>query len=153
MATNNNLGFLLFMEPQKPCTGPIIDQYTKKITGAFNQAIAMGGSNYSDGVNAEFAEGVVTRGWHTCFCGAHSSNADYLLKINSEESSVMVHENPRDFFNSKECNKTAGRVVTNSLCIHYIACHRREIPQEVLDVIMLLEGELEDPTNEQISFH
>ncbi|MEZ4114435.1 MAG: hypothetical protein R3B65_03305 [Candidatus Paceibacterota bacterium] len=40
-------------------------------------------------------------------------------------------------------------VITNSLCIHYIACHRDEVPQEQLDVLLRLPfGEVEPKMDE-----
>lgn len=150
MATNKNKGFLLFIEPENIKEIPIIDFYTRKITGAFNKALAMGGSNYSHGETAQFCDGIVTRGWHTCSCGAHSSNADYLLTTKDINSSVVRHQNSRDFFSGKESDSISGLVITNSLCIHYIACHRDEIPQEELDSILNLEGDEEYPTPDQI---
>jgi hypothetical protein len=43
------------------------------------------------------------RGVHRCICGAKSDNQDWFLP---------------------------GDVITNSLLVHYIACHRGEVPNE-----------------------
>lgn len=52
------------------------------------------------------------RGFHTCSCGVHSSNCNYTLP-NGE--------------------------TTNSLCVHYLAFHREDVPQEQLDRVAALE--------------
>lgn len=48
------------------------------------------------------------RGWHTCSCGKASDNKDWLLP---------------------------NGVITNSLFLHYVMCHRQEIPQSEIDKI------------------
>jgi hypothetical protein len=151
MATNQSEGFLLFIEPKNQKSTPIIDKYTKKMTGAFNQFIAKGGSNYSHGSVPEFREGLRTKGWHTCSCGAISSNMDYLLKT-KDSKSVGIHKNSSDFFTGKEIDTTPQFVITNSLCIHYVACHRDEISKEILEQILFLEGDEQIPTPDQIDF-
>jgi hypothetical protein len=63
-----------------------------------------------------------TKGFHLCRCGAASSNCDYQLP-NGEW--------------------------TNSLCVHYLAHHRSEVPQAQLDkVAALTYGEAEPNENE-----
>lgn len=64
------------------------------------------------------------RGQHTCTAddGAMSDNADHWV----------------------------GGLETNSLCIHYVACHRAEVPQAELDRIASFDlGEVE-PTAEEV---
>ena len=64
-------------------------------------------------------------GMHSCVCGAHSSSTDYLL-----------------------INKTGKMFMTNSLCIHYVACHRSEIPKDEWNkVLELVEGATEGETS------
>lgn len=46
--------------------------------------------------------GARRRGFHRCSCGAHSDNAEHVLP---------------------------GGVITNSLMLHYVLCHRAEIPE------------------------
>lgn len=75
------------------------------------------------GSQGQFMEDVMTMGHQTCACGAQSTNVDYLL--------------PNGF-------------ITNSLCIHYLAWHRNEVPQVELDKIASLPNELAEPTPEQL---
>ena len=66
---------------------------------------------------------MATRGWHTCVCGTASTNVTHQL--------------------------SDGRV-TNSLCVHYLAYHRDEVPRTELAKVLLLDcGEVE-PTAEEL---
>lgn len=49
--------------------------------------------------------GVCFRGFHLCRCGVASTNTDYVLP---------------------------GGLITNSLCVHYLAYHRHEVPEHEL---------------------
>lgn len=63
------------------------------------------------------------RGFHTCACGVWSDNKDHWI----------------------------GDVLTNSLCVHYLAFHRDSIPQEELDKVRALAfGEVK-PSEEELS--
>ena len=109
---------LLFIEPQeKSSETPLIDEATRKMTAAIRKAEESGcmGVMNADGF---FAFGVSTRGFHVCSCGkAHSGSHDYIL---------------------------ANRTATNSMCVHYLAYHRSEVPQDQLNKVLALnEGELE----------
>ncbi len=54
-------------------------------------------------------------GIHTCLCGAKSESSDYIL---------------------------SNKKFTNSLCIHYMAFHRPEIPwQEIVEILKLENGD------------
>ncbi len=64
------------------------------------------------------------RGTHLCRCGVASDN--------------RIH-----FVGSADMK-------TNSLCIHYLAFHRDEIPQEELDKVYALGFGEEDPTMEEL---
>lgn len=99
---------VLFIEPPSlPSPEPVIDSLTRKMTAAFRQ---------TQGIDA-------TKGWHSCSCGAASSNVTHMLPD--------------------------GRA-TNSLCIHYLAYHREDIPRaELAKVVMLDCGEAE-PTDEEL---
>lgn len=56
-------------------------------------------------------------GYHTCTCGSRSKSHDFIL---------------------------SDGLITNSLCVHYLAWHRSEIPKEELDKVAKLgSGELE----------
>jgi hypothetical protein len=52
------------------------------------------------------------KGSHTCICGAKSGSADLVVKV---------------------CGRRLG---TNSLAVHYVACHRNEIPRVQLRMIV-----------------
>lgn len=71
----------------------------------------------------QFEEGAATMGHQTCACGAQSSVTDYLLE---------------------------SGFITNSLCIHYLAWHRNEIPKTELDKVASLPNELAELTPEQL---
>ncbi len=68
-------------------------------------------------------DGVVYRGVHQCRCGAVSSNREHVLP-NGEE--------------------------TNSLCIHYLAFHRAEVPAFQLEKVRRLDCGEAKPTAEEI---
>lgn len=68
---------------------------------------------------------VVTMGFQRCSCGATSDNVNHVLPDKSAE--------------------------TNSLCIHYLALHRNEVPQAELDKVAALNYGEEEPTPEEVS--
>jgi|ERR1051326_1657939 hypothetical protein len=64
-------------------------------------------------------------GFHTCNCGAHSSSCDFILP---------------------------SGVQTNSLCIHYLAYHRPEVPRIELSKVLLNTTEEEAiPTEHELT--
>jgi hypothetical protein len=136
----SNHSFLLFMEPVFPATEPIVDIYTRKITGAIVKSKA-GSSGYGQSI-PHFCIQLQTKGIHHCDCGrAHSTTQDYLM-VTKEPLTVTVFSDSRSFLFSKmENSNDAQAVITNSLAIHYVACHRNEIPAEVLERILLLDAE------------
>jgi len=110
---------LLYIEPQQPpLADPIIDELTWKMAAALNHCVATGGYQYG-----QFSKGDRFRGWHTCSCGACSSNVDYLLP---------------------------GGEVTNSLAVHYLAYHRHEIPPNQLERVRQMPCGQESPSDEQL---
>lgn len=146
----NNPAFLLFIEPIGPASEPILDAYTMKMIGALRNAIS-GTSNYGSvqsGKEAWFQPGGgyrtinrgVDRGFHLCFCGCAgiSSNCDYLIPTTEN---IFVHHGQIGPMHA---------VITNALCVHYVACHRDEIPIEVLVQIMLLKGDSVEPTEKEL---
>lgn len=64
------------------------------------------------------------RGFHTCACGAFSDNKDHWV----------------------------GGLLTNSLCLHYLAFHRDDLPQEELDKVRALDYGEEEPTEKELAF-
>jgi len=105
MITSNGI---LYIEPTKNTSvEPITDEATRKMTAALRLGVP----------------GIRYRGFHTCVCGAHSTNCDFTLP-NGEQ--------------------------TNSLSIHYLAYHRDEIPKEQLQKVLELECGEVDPTFEEM---
>jgi hypothetical protein len=72
-------------------------------------------------------EGTRWRGWHTCVCGAGSGCCDLWVKIGDKE------------------------LKTNSLAVHYMACHRDEVPADQMKLIEALTA-VTDPTIKQIAY-
>jgi hypothetical protein len=62
------------------------------------------------------------RGVHTCVCGAHSDNCNYRI----------IQLFGQDY-------------ITNSLCVHYLARHRNEVPQHDLEIVNSLSFGEEEP--------
>lgn len=92
----NDKSYLLFIEPKERPIGPIIDEYTRKITGAIRQA-TRGCSTYAHRIPASFYPGGNFRGLHICECGAASSNMDYLLST-TDKSLVKINQNNFESF-------------------------------------------------------
>ena len=63
------------------------------------------------------------RGVHVCACGVMSSNCDYTLPSGEE---------------------------TNSLCVHYLAFHRDEIPTPKLEKVRQLSSGEVKPTEDEL---
>lgn len=64
-------------------------------------------------------------GWHECICGACSGGDDLWVEIAGKEYR------------------------TNSLAVHYAACHRDEIPKQQMKLIESLKGS-EEPTADEL---
>tara|TARA_Y100000310_G_scaffold55023_1_gene50423 strand:+ start:11970 stop:12515 length:546 start_codon:yes stop_codon:yes gene_type:complete len=137
-------GYLLFLEPQNKATESFIDEYVVKMQVMLDESkqgidiegatlerreeadkrdIEEYGRTYS-GIESrakykggvfEMGPGAQWRGFHCCTACAkvYSENYDFLIE----------HEDP---------NKS---VVTNSLCLHYLMCHRDEVPEDQLEFI------------------
>ena len=59
-----------------------------------------------------------THGVHFCICGAHSDTRNYVVP---------------------------NEAATNTLCVHYLAYHRDEVPQSQLDRVAALDVKGIDP--------
>lgn len=141
---------LLFIEPEnEPSKLPIIDDITKKIAKALRRGIPGAQTEkWTEDGNVRWKQSepphmiiempwnetynfTTHTGWmgvHQCSCGVYSHACNYLLP--------------------------SGEVV-NSLCIHYVAFHRDEIPQEQLDRISnmpLYSSETIEPTDEELNW-
>ncbi len=62
------------------------------------------------------------RGFHICKCGAWSDNKDHWV----------------------------DELLTNSLCIHYVAFHRKDLTSEELAKVQALDYGLEEPAPEEL---
>jgi hypothetical protein len=112
---------LLFIHPfDPPSEHPLIDELTKRMTAAFNRCER--GVWLSDG---GFRVGHSWRGSHRCSCGAISDSQDRRYNHGMD-------------------------VITNSLCVHYLAYHRDEIPEIEIAKVRLLPARYEMPTEEQL---
>lgn len=117
---------ILYVEPSaNVAVTPIIDTLTRKMTGALRRATP-GAWTPPDpvlGGRGSFRARDGYRGHHTCQCGARSSGQDYWL---------------------------AAGLPTNSLCVHYLAWHRHEIPAQQMELLQrVLRYELEAMPLEQ----
>lgn len=108
---------VLFIEPSKNKSGPILDELTMKMLSALEYADQHRehGSVLPGG---QYTPGLSTMGVHTCICGATSDSCDYYLKD--------IHR------------------ATNSLAAHYLAYHREEIPESELKIIACLPNTTKD---------
>jgi hypothetical protein len=66
----------------------------------------------------------VWRGYHVCDCGSFSTNRDYILPNGQK---------------------------TNSLCVHYLAYHREEVPKAQLEKVVMLGPDQMEPTEQQLA--
>ncbi len=149
----NRLEFLLFTEPVNSPHRPNIDIYTKKITGAIRRAEIGLLGNTPNNSTFYICKSGHYKGFHNCSCGAYSSNYDLLLRT-KEDVTIKLFQDKNSFFSQDNDNATDIKaVITNSLCIHYVACHRDEIDPQELKRILLLEGEEIEPTPEEIQYN
>ena len=105
---------ILFIHPtEEKIGGPIIDSLTRKIAYAIStgQTDVVVCKTLHKGI-ADILTNIRTMGVHRCICGATSESADY---------------------------KIGPDLYTNSLGAHYVAYHRKDVPQEDLDKIATLE--------------
>ncbi len=74
------------------------------------------------------------RGWHTCTGQGHEgSGKDEFLKITSDNKDHhFTNKIITDVFKKVGKKIEATDVMTNSLLIHYVACHRKDIPKPEL---------------------
>ena len=63
-------------------------------------------------------------GYHTCACGSHSKAHNFILP---------------------------DGLITNSLCVHYLAWHRNEVPREELEKIAKLTSGKADPDASELA--
>lgn len=114
----SNPDTLLYIEPQNQKSENPLVDSLARKMTAAYQHQKSTGVLRSDG---SYTEGVSTMGFQRCACQATSDPVDYKL----------------------DCG-----YVTNSLCVHYLAWHRDEIPElEIAKVNSLPDEELEPTTN------
>lgn len=100
---------LLYLQPtQRPSRDALLDELTGKMAAALRAAPSTG---------------IKSRGWHTCRCGARSSNTDYILPSGHQ---------------------------TNFLCVHYLAYHREEVPAAELEIVAAFNVDPVSPTPGEI---
>jgi hypothetical protein len=111
---------LLFIEPTQPASK---EPVIDGLTRRMTAALngSVGGTN--DGWQGAFRPGGGWRGVHTCVCGVNSSNRNFQLEDGT---------------------------ITNSLCIHYLAHHRDEIPKSELDKVRSLPSYEAEPSQSQL---
>lgn len=91
-------------------------------------------------------------GYHTCKCGERSSDRDYFIEVKNRslskaQAKSMTLLQLRQYFEdngihidrmvTKEAMIGALplRFATNSLCVHYLRWHRKDVPQSELDKV------------------
>lgn len=65
------------------------------------------------------------RGFHTCACGVHSDNNNHWVG-------------------------NGNSLLTNSLCIHYLAYHREDVSEAELKKVRALDCGEEEPTKKEL---
>jgi len=116
---------LLYIHPREPPTEPIEDELTDLLKQHFYSSIDQGIVNNK----GEFDPGNGYMGVHTCtgciceplMCSVESDAQEYLM---------------------------ANGMITNSLCIHYVQCHRHEIPDSEMTKLLALKP-IENPSTEE----
>lgn len=113
------------MVPSIPANAPLKDLlYLQPTSGISEEPIV---DHITRKMTTAFRLGVVTEIWcgiHECSCGASSSSRDYAI--------------------------AGGLYQTNSLCVHYLAYHRHEIPPAVLKVVADFDCEEAEPTEQEL---
>ena len=108
MIIEKNKNVILFIEPKKAASKKaVIDALTAKMFNAVKKSMENNNRGHIGG-NGIFTKGLCTMGLHECICGEVSQSCDFLL------------ENGQG---------------TNTLCVHYLAYHRSEIPAEELEKV------------------
>jgi hypothetical protein len=129
---------LLYIEPKNVDKNVVIDEFSIKVFNAlvpiiFNHSKNLKNPNIgSIGYHKRkpvFNQGLISMGHHECVCGAHSSAYDILL------------------------DDGKNQIITNYLALHYLVCHRSEVPKEEIEKIrklnfsITLSGNYEDRFN------
>jgi hypothetical protein len=73
------------------------------------------------------SRGVRSRGFHCCACGVISGNCELFVELDGKP------------------------VLTNSLAVHYLACHRSEVPYSEIEKVERLEYAYEVPGAKRIA--
>lgn len=110
---------LLYIEPENIDEEIVIDKFSIKVFNAMSPIIFDNKKDRLGSIGIKnkkpvFTKGIYSMGHHTCICGANSTGYDILL---DEESGL----------------------ITNYLCLHYLVCHRSEVPKDELEKIRSLD--------------
>ena len=118
---------LLFIEPSSPPSQePLIDEVVKKMTTALLEARKAGRIGFFD---FSCAEG---KWWSNAQApGGHECDA--------------CKEQGRDISSLNYDFEISGRLYTHSLCLHYLAYHREEVPEWQINRILGLQVEQTEP--------
>lgn len=129
---------LLFIEPKtRGSSQPLIDSATRKMVAAYRMSApgtvtpapfrTRPGLVRDESGPFTSKEDAVLRsflGIHVCICGARSRNYDFFLP---------------------------NGMLTNSLCVHYLACHRAEVPLDQLATVEAFEYGEAEPSQEELA--
>jgi len=117
---------LLYLHPKLPCAKtPVVDDVTLTMFRAFTQHVQAQGTLY--GPNHAFQAGLFTLGVHWC-TGCPKTwrrRGKYEGGVPGSQVLDVDRNGPRS--TGRDYQLTGG-LVTNALCVHYVACHREEVP-------------------------
>lgn len=112
----SNTNTLLYIEPASDKSEAPIIDIYTRKMAAALQSRISTGILREDGA---YDKDFSTLGFQRCSCGVTSDNVDYEL---------------------------SDRIITNSLCVHYLAWHRQEVPQTELNKVLSLSGGESEPS-------
>lgn len=138
---------MFYMEPKgRRAHHPIKDRYTICMLRAFLQYVSSRGTIMS---SIRFEKGLYTMGYHYCGCGG----TIYMKSVFEPEKPPVLRRNPNGPRSTGSDYQFPNEMVTNALCVHYLACHRPEVSKKDLQKVMNLKLDLnidvDTPLNEQ----
>ena len=138
---------MFFMEPTTTDGKIIIDDLTRKMAYALKNCkmnnLSVSGVDKKKVLHVHM--GWKTLGVHTCICGARSESGDYGIEIKDNtpckpNKVVVYNPTPDDPLDTIKTHPDPDdrTVYTNSLCAHYLAYHRSEVPEADLEKVSKL---------------